>query len=56
MKTKITNAIEWIHSRLPFGTRPGLERVQALLDLVGHPEASVPTIHIAGTNGIQCVG
>lgn len=51
MKTKITNAIEWIHSRLPFGTRPGLERVQALLDLVDHPEASVPTIHIAGTNG-----
>ena len=51
MKTKITNAIEWIHSRLPFGTRPGLERVQALLALVDHPEASVPTIHIAGTNG-----
>lgn len=51
MKTKITSAIEWIHSRLPFGTRPGLERVQALLALVDHPEASVPTIHIAGTNG-----
>lgn len=48
---KINDAIAWIHSRLPFGSRPGLERVQALLDLVGHPEKMVPTIHIAGTNG-----
>ena len=48
---KINDAIAWIHSRLPFGSRPGLERVQALLDLVGHPEKTVPTIHIAGTNG-----
>ncbi len=44
-------AIAWIHSRLPFGSRPGLDRVNALLDLVDHPEDKVPTIHIAGTNG-----
>lgn len=44
-------AIAWIHSRLPFGSRPGLERVNGLLELVGHPEDKVPTIHIAGTNG-----
>lgn len=48
---KTNDAIAWIHSRLPFGTRPGLERIQALLDLVDHPEKTVPTIHIAGTNG-----
>lgn len=47
----IEEAIEWIHSRLPFGSRPGLERVNALLDRVNHPEKKVPTIHIAGTNG-----
>lgn len=46
-----SKAIEWIHSRRPFGQRPGLERVKALLALVDHPEKKVPTIHIAGTNG-----
>lgn len=46
-----TEAIEWIHGRLPFGSRPGLQRVEALLELVDHPEKKVPTIHIAGTNG-----
>lgn len=48
---KIEEAIAWIHGRLPFGSRPGLERVEALLDQVDHPELKVPTIHIAGTNG-----
>lgn len=33
-----SKAIEWIHSRRPFGQRPGLERVKALLALVDHPE------------------
>lgn len=47
----IEKAIEWIHSRLPFGSRPGLDRVEALLKEVGNPENEVPTIHIAGTNG-----
>lgn len=51
MSLTIEEAIEWIHSRLPFGTRPGLDRVAALLDLVDNPERKVPTIHIAGTNG-----
>ena len=48
---KIEEAINWIHSRLPFGSRPGLDRVEALLEVVGHPEEKVKTIHIAGTNG-----
>lgn len=48
---KIEEAIAWIHSRLPFGSRPGLDRVEALLEIVGHPEKQVKTIHIAGTNG-----
>lgn len=47
----IEEAIEWIHSRLPFGSRPGLDRVEALLEKIGNPENEVPTIHIAGTNG-----
>lgn len=51
MSLTIEEAIEWVHSRLPFGVRPGLDRVAALLALVDHPEKKVPTIHIAGTNG-----
>jgi dihydrofolate synthase/folylpolyglutamate synthase len=34
-----------------FGWRPGLETVTRLLDLVGNPQAQVPTIHVGGTNG-----
>ncbi len=47
----IEEAIDWIHSRKKFGSRPGLDRIQALLAKVGNPEDIVPTIHIAGTNG-----
>ena len=34
-----------------FGMRPGLERVAALLDRLGHPERSFRAIHVVGTNG-----
>lgn len=51
MTERVDEAIEWIHSRRPYGSRPGLERVAALLTRVGNPEKKVPTIHIAGTNG-----
>lgn len=30
---------------------PSLERVEKLMDLLGHPERSAPLIHVAGTNG-----
>ncbi len=32
-------------------TVPGLERISALCELLGHPEASLRFIHVAGTNG-----
>ena len=47
----IDEAIARIHSRKKFGSRPGLDRIQALLDKVENPEKKVPVIHIAGTNG-----
>lgn len=31
--------------------RPGLERIGALLERLGHPERRYPVIHVAGTNG-----
>lgn len=51
MSLTIEEAVAWIHSRLLFGSRPGLDRVEELLKRVDNPEAKVPTIHIAGTNG-----
>ena len=44
-------AIDWIHSRLKFGSRPGLDRIEAILSALGNPEKKVRMIHIAGTNG-----
>src|SRR5437660_1581984 len=39
--------------RLVAGTwePPTLERMRALADLLAHPEASQPAIHVTGTNG-----
>jgi dihydrofolate synthase/folylpolyglutamate synthase len=35
-----------------FGIRPGLERISALLDLLGNPQDAGPLfVHVAGTNG-----
>lgn len=44
-------AVEWIHSRKKFGSRPGLKRIKELLSLCGNPENNIVGIHIAGTNG-----
>lgn len=51
MYTTVEEAIEWIHSRKKFGVRPGLMRIEALLEKCDHPEHQIPTIHVAGTNG-----
>ncbi|NLG84008.1 MAG: bifunctional folylpolyglutamate synthase/dihydrofolate synthase [Firmicutes bacterium] len=34
-----------------FGIRLTLERMTALMDLLGHPERSLRVVHVAGTNG-----
>ncbi|MGA4719229.1 bifunctional folylpolyglutamate synthase/dihydrofolate synthase [Fictibacillus nanhaiensis] len=44
-------ALEWIHSLLKFGIKPGLKRVEWLLERTGNPEKKIRSIHIAGTNG-----
>lgn len=43
--------LEWIHGLQRFGSRLGLFRMEALMDRLGHPEASLPVIHVGGTNG-----
>ncbi|MCU0156865.1 bifunctional folylpolyglutamate synthase/dihydrofolate synthase [Bacillus safensis] len=51
MFTTYHEAIEWIHSRLAFGVKPGLERMKWLMNRLGNPEQSIKAVHVAGTNG-----
>ncbi len=44
-------ALNYIHSLLRFGSRPGLERITQLLHCLGDPQDGIKFIHIAGTNG-----
>ena len=44
-------ALDYIHSVSWKGSVPGLSRISALLDLMGHPERKCRFIHVAGTNG-----
>lgn len=46
-----TEALNFIRKKLPAGSKPGLERTQKLLSLIGNPEKSLRFVHIAGTNG-----
>ncbi len=45
------DAIAFLDARIGSGVKPGLERITGLLDLMGNPEADLPIIHVAGTNG-----
>lgn len=44
-------ALEKIHSLDKFGSRPGLDRIQKLFDMLGSDLLSQKFIHVAGTNG-----
>ncbi len=44
-------ALEWIHGLGRFGVRPGLERISALLEMLGNPHHRIRFVHIGGTNG-----
>lgn len=44
-------AMEWIMGLTSFGIRPGLDRIQLLMEALGHPERRLKFIHVAGTNG-----
>ncbi len=46
-----TEAVDYIHSLLKFGIRPGLSGMDALLRLLGNPHNDLEFIHVAGTNG-----
>ncbi len=44
-------ALEYIHSVMWMGSRPGLSRTKRLLELLGNPERNLKFVHVAGTNG-----
>lgn len=44
-------AIDYIEGLAVFGSQPGFERIDALLDAIGHPEKALKYVHVAGTNG-----
>lgn len=43
--------VAWIHDRIKFGIRPGLIRINELLDRLDNPQNKLKTVHIGGTNG-----
>lgn len=44
-------SIAWLEQAASFGIKPGMERIQALLDHLDHPEKAYRVIHVTGTNG-----
>jgi len=49
--TPYGDAIQALFARTTQNTKLGLERTQKLLSMLGSPQLSLPTIHVAGTNG-----
>lgn len=44
-------ATRYVESLDLFGMRFGVERMRALLDILGRPQHRVPAVHVVGTNG-----
>ncbi|HHW37608.1 MAG TPA: bifunctional folylpolyglutamate synthase/dihydrofolate synthase [Bacillales bacterium] len=51
MNNEYNEALQWLNSRTTFGIKPGLERMNFMLEQLGHPERRLKTVHVAGTNG-----
>lgn len=47
----LQEALHYIHAVCWKGSIPGLERINALLDKMGHPERALKFVHVTGTNG-----
>ena len=44
-------ALKYLDQLPRFSPIPGVEREQALLEFLDHPEKKIPMIHVTGTNG-----
>ncbi len=55
---KYKEVVDWLFLQIPNyqhqggeAYKPGFERINALLDILGNPQQRLKTIHVAGTNG-----
>lgn len=44
-------AVSWVESRLMLGIKPGLMRMEWMMERLGHPERKLKAVHVGGTNG-----
>ncbi len=44
-------SLNWIHDQMKFGIKPGLERMQWMLERLDSPQEKISGIHVVGTNG-----
>lgn len=44
-------SIAYLEAAASFGIKPGLERIEAILERLDHPEKAYKVIHVTGTNG-----
>ena len=51
MFIKLDDALDWLYTRKRFSRREDLSLIEEALRLLGNPEKSFKSIHIAGTNG-----
>lgn len=51
MFSNYQEALDWIHARLKLGIKPGLIRMEWMMEKLGNPEKSIKAVHIGGTNG-----
>ena len=51
IRQSLESSLKRLYSLQNFGIKLGLETEQAILALMGNPERSFASIHVAGTNG-----
>ena len=44
-------ALAYLEQAASFGIKPGLERITALMDVLGNPQEDYKIVHVTGTNG-----
>lgn len=56
--TGLDDAVEWLDSHIDFESKmpnrralPTLDRMRALMTVLGDPQESIPSVHVTGTNG-----
>ena len=51
MRLEYTKALKKIKDKLKFGSKPGLVRLENLMQKINNPQDKLKFIHVSGTNG-----